>query len=320
MLAKLHIWWQKIRKPLLIFGTILACVFVIGLLVAIIGGYLFNWSWTGLAPYTPPSKDSNFQRGKTLWDWLQLLIIPLVLAVGGFMLSQMQKNSEQKTTIDDQREAALQSYIDKISELLLEHHLGELKPEYQGVCEIARARTLAVLPRLDKDRKRSILLFLYESNLIRKGEAIINLSEADFSGIDLSGNHLKNINLDHTNFRGANLKGVWFYGASFEKADLTEADLSGGRVVGCRLIETTLIDTNFSETRFLNNSMPGANLRGANLSKADLPGIYLGQVDLAQVNLSGANLKGATGVPIDELEKKAKSLKGATMPDGKIHP
>src|SRR2546430_10008784 len=29
---------------------------------------------------------SEYQPGKTLWDWLQLLIIPVVLAVAGFLL------------------------------------------------------------------------------------------------------------------------------------------------------------------------------------------------------------------------------------------
>jgi hypothetical protein len=32
----------------------------------VIGGYLGNWSWTGF-------------RGNTLWDWLHLLLLPLLL-------------------------------------------------------------------------------------------------------------------------------------------------------------------------------------------------------------------------------------------------
>jgi len=34
---------------------------------------------------------------KTLWDWLQLLIVPIILAIGGFWLNQMQKSREQRT-------------------------------------------------------------------------------------------------------------------------------------------------------------------------------------------------------------------------------
>ena len=41
--------------------------------------------------------------------------------------------------------------------------------------------------------------------------------------------------------------------------------------------------------------------------------------DLAKADLSNANLKGVTGITVEELEKQAKSLKGAIMPDGKIY-
>ena len=37
---------------------------------------------------------------------------------------------------------------------------------------------------------------------------------------------------------------------------------------------------------------------------------------LSGANLSGANLSGAVGITSEELEQQAKSLEGATMPDG----
>jgi uncharacterized protein YjbI with pentapeptide repeats len=51
---------------------------------------------------------------------------------------------------------------------------------------------------------------------------------------------------------------------------------------------------------------------------ADLYGASLNVVNLSSTNLSGANLSGAEVNP-EEL-KKAKSLQGATMPDGTKHP
>ncbi len=35
---------------------------------------------------------------KTLWDWLQLLIIPAVLAVGGYIINLTISRSEQEAT------------------------------------------------------------------------------------------------------------------------------------------------------------------------------------------------------------------------------
>jgi uncharacterized protein YjbI with pentapeptide repeats len=59
----------------------------------------------------------------------------------------------------------------------------------------------------------------------------------------------------------------------------------------------------------------GAKLIRANLSKARLNGVVLSGADL-----SGANLKDVKDITTEELEKQAKSLKGATMPDGSKYP
>ncbi len=53
-------WWTWKR-------VLLASVVILVLLE--IGTYAFNWSWTG------------FKSNNTLWDWLQLLLLPLALAV-----------------------------------------------------------------------------------------------------------------------------------------------------------------------------------------------------------------------------------------------
>jgi uncharacterized protein YlxW (UPF0749 family) len=118
MVARLRSWWRKRRKPLI---GVAITVLVVGVLALLTFGYLLRWAWTGFLT-------------KTLWDWLQLLIIPVVLAVAGFWLNQIQKSREQRTTQqqaelereltrDNQQENLLQAYIDKMSELLLKEHL-----------------------------------------------------------------------------------------------------------------------------------------------------------------------------------------------------
>jgi uncharacterized protein YjbI with pentapeptide repeats len=51
-----------------------------------------------------------------------------------------------------------------------------------------------------------------------------------------------------------------------------------------------------------------------------LTGASLSKANLTEANLSKVNLKDVTGITIEKLVKQAKSLKGATMPDGSIHP
>src|SRR5580700_3635746 len=41
----------------------------------------YGADWTGFQAYTSPAVDGSrtFTRAKTLWDWLQLLIVPVVI-------------------------------------------------------------------------------------------------------------------------------------------------------------------------------------------------------------------------------------------------
>ena len=130
MVAKFRIWWQRIKKPLEITGVVLFLVGLLILIVLIILGYIYNWAWVGIGLNAP-----SFQHRKTLWDWLQLLIIPAVLAVGGYVFNLTVSRNERKATAsrdqterdiatDNQQEAALQAYIDKMSELLLDKNLS----------------------------------------------------------------------------------------------------------------------------------------------------------------------------------------------------
>ena len=206
-------WWQKIKAHPA--GTVLIALLavVIVLIILSILGYIFNWGWTGLSR-------------KTLWDWLQLLIIPAVLAVGGYGINLTISRSEQEATnqraqsereaaekraetereiaSDNQREAALQAYLDSMSELLLHENLRNSEPEDE-VRKIAGVRTLTALPRLDPKRKGSVLLFLIESNLIDNEKTVIHLDGADLSGVYLIKDYLGEINLHKTNLSKAYL-------------------------------------------------------------------------------------------------------------------
>ncbi len=78
--------------------------------------------------------------------------------------------------------------------MLIEH------PENASLGTVARAQTLAVLEGLDPDRKRILLQFLYESNLIKVDKPVIslagaNLEEAKLEGASLNSAHLEGADL-----------------------------------------------------------------------------------------------------------------------------
>jgi Pentapeptide repeats (8 copies) len=159
-------------------------------------------------------------RGKTVWDWLQLLIVPLALAVIGFFFT-MQQDAQQQAledrraqagrALEEQRtqDAALQAYLDQMSQLVLEKELFASQ-EDSRVRTLARARTLTVLRRLDPDRKGLVVQFLYESELIEPshpvGVPIIALKDADLRDADLSNVYLQFVDLRSADLSGADLR------------------------------------------------------------------------------------------------------------------
>ncbi len=231
-------------------------------------------------------------QGKTLWDWLQVILIPLVLTASTLTFMQ-----QQNSLADEQfKSQVLQNYTSLIQDLILHEGLLQSKPG-DNVRTIARTQTDLAFRQLDKDRKINLLLFISQLNLTDSSNPFINLAEVHFGDTDLSGANLSSSKLGRVKLGRAKLR----------EAKLNRADLSG----------TDLSYTNLSMTK-LNE----ANLSGANLSGSDLVGVSFGEVsllaDLSRADLSRVNLA-RTSITNEQL-KQAKSLQGATMPDGSKHP
>src|SRR5947209_7240550 len=95
---------------------------------------------------------------KTFWDWLHLLAdLAVPLAIAWFSMQQSQASTQAsdrqhqvdiQISQDQQQENALQTYLDRMSDLLLNNRLHESQPG-DAVRNVARARTLTVLSRLN---------------------------------------------------------------------------------------------------------------------------------------------------------------------------
>jgi uncharacterized protein YjbI with pentapeptide repeats len=245
----------------------------------------------------------------TLWDWVKLLIVPAVIAGGGLWFNAQQREREQQIANDRAQDEALQAYLDGMSQLLTDKERPLYKTQRgDRLSIIARARTLSVLGRLDSSRKRSVLQFLYESGLIAKDRAVIDLRGADLSKARLIGLNLSQADLSEANLSQANLSEASLRRADLSEAKLGEADLQYARVGSPR--DTFFEQTLFGATRNKLGSLltttrsrwqrilPPANLSQANLSKAhltytDLRRVNLGQADLSDAKLNEADLKDA---------------------------
>src|SRR6266567_783495 len=134
-------------------------LFCVGFVVA---AYRFGWEATGFL-------------NKSLWDWLQLLIVPLALAVAALVfqlantrterqIARQRYEQDQHIALDKQREDLLQAYLDRMSELLLKESLRTSPSE--EVRNVARVRTITVLTQLDARRIGYVFTFLREAGLI----------------------------------------------------------------------------------------------------------------------------------------------------------
>jgi hypothetical protein len=266
---------------------IIVLVFGFVLMLMTICGYLFGWEWTGLSG----TKDHGPRK---LWDWLDLLIIPVVLAGGALWFRKTEADMVREIERQRANEAALEAYLDRMSLLLLENGLRGSEPG-SPVQDLARARTLSLLRRLDRERQKQVLGFLSDAQLLGRvgpldddfdenynGErqvrvalfAKADMNGMDFRGLSFSCMNMHRVNLSKANLQGANLSWANLKSARLRYADLRDADLTAATLSGAYLLR--------------------ADLRGADMRDVKLENTHLGSVDLRGVkNLTCAQLSKA---------------------------
>jgi uncharacterized protein YjbI with pentapeptide repeats len=258
-------------------------------------------------------------RGKTVWDFLQLLIVPLMLVTIGLVFSLQQDARQQR--VEDQRadaerelaeqraqDEALQAYLGQMSQLMLDRKLLEAE---QGtpLYTLAQARTSTLILRLDSEHNESVTRFLINSGLAVGSEASARLlREITLSHATLSNAYLPNADLRYADLSSANLSDADLSGADLSEANLNGADLSNADLSGTKKVTSYELHPVWDDLR-------GTNLRGADLSGADLRYADLRHADLHDADLRKANLRGNPTLT-DEKIAAAESFEGATMRNG----
>jgi uncharacterized protein YjbI with pentapeptide repeats len=218
---------------------------------------------------------------KTLWDWLDLLIVPLALGVGGFLLKRALQQGQERRAEDRRRQQDLDEYFERMGELILTHRLAE--PESgEAVRHLARARTLSALRNFDGRQKAQAVLFLLGARLIQGGfhrpghhaRGVISMHGADLDEIELAGAGLHGIDLSGAILRRANLRGAVLDGANLSHAKLADADMTG---LDVEWIDLTYADLTGADLR--GSRLAGAYLAGAKPEVAELRGAHIARLD-----------------------------------------
>jgi excisionase family DNA binding protein len=262
-----------------------------------------------------------FVANKTLWQLLEILIVPLALAIIGFGFTTQQEarqaqQAERALALQEEgaQNAALQAYLDQMSLLMLEKDLPGSE-EGDAVFTLAQARTITVLSQLNEESGKVVSSFLFASGLLWKPAL---LAGADLENAELPKVALPKANLADANLRGANLTDAVLIDADFSatekvgedtihihmpadltRADLTKAALQGANLSGCPLKQATLTD---------------ATLQSADLSSADLQGADLSHAALQAADLSSAeSTADLRGAPLRFLKQEATNLTDADL-------
>jgi uncharacterized protein YjbI with pentapeptide repeats len=257
--------------------------------------------WTGVGERIwdhPGGKD--VQPSKTAWDWLQLLIVPAVLAGGLAFYQHVQSDRQQRQqdaltrlslsqAVEANQNSLFQSYVDKMSALV-----GDLlvSKSTDAIRQVASDLTSGFVSTMDGRRRGEVVVFLQDSHLLGDSTAshplprLVDLSHADLGGADLKGADL----------RGADLTGAQLTGAQLTGARLNYVDLDGATLDQASLNDAILDSANLT----------GATLHGANLDGARLFGSILTNADLTNANLTNATLSNA-------------KFSNTMCPDGKVH-
>jgi uncharacterized protein YjbI with pentapeptide repeats len=277
---------------------------IVGVLAAVtavafvVVAYRRRWGWTG---FSEPAGEAP--RGKTLWDWLQLLIVPAVLVGAAFALNLAQSSRDQRRedrraaversiALEQRREDALAAYLDEMAALLRHGQVA------RQTLAMSRTLTLSVLRRLDGQRKGFVVQFLAEGGLAKPAVAQLGLAKGSLiklppSGIDLAGADL----------RGAVVRGT-LANVALDGADLRAADFQTAFLSNVTMSLSDLRNATFAGAQFDLVWIDGADLRGANLSRTLIGRSYFNSSCLTDARLSGATIfdssfEDATGRNID---------------------
>lgn len=245
------------------------------------------------------SKFWNFSE-KTAFDWLEIAVIPFMIALVGFAYSDAQNKANNKKQELDKRNAQesrqheiMTNYLSQMTNLLLKQKLRE-SSEDSEVRIVARALTLNAARRLENENKGYLLKFLYEAKLIGtcpdKGPEEVSKADCKPSVFDLDTVRLEKATLSDSPM--PTLSGINLRRAVLNKASLPSISLPNGDLQQAQLKEATLTNAFLKDANLQGANLKGADLEQAILSKANLIGALMKGAHLKGASLDGANLEG----------------------------
>jgi hypothetical protein len=326
------LWKEKAPSVYLLFISLLKkhwkFILVTGIFIIFL---CFSWrwhintdrrwlDWTGFGEYygsLPPDR-----RGRTLWDWLELLFVPVALAMVAWLFQRQERKNELLFSDNQNQEVVLQNYFKIMSELILKENLFGVKtfrtndlienreslgtsmwetrlPEkLRAVRAVAQAHTFQAIRQLNTSRKRTLIQYIKDADI---GDFL--LESASLQGVNLSGLDLSCLNFNRANLIDANFQDSILYKCKLCNAKLKQSDFRRSNLIYAQFHNANLDGTNFECADLQGTAFDGGSMLGANLFKAKLSHVSsfvntkLDNVNMRNVKISGdftnASIQGA---------------------------
>lgn len=108
--------------------------------VLVVGLLLILWGWQVIGPSLSEESPRTIATGLTLWDWMDMLLVPVLLTAGGLFFYRLRQRSEERATqrwdavqqqlqAGAEREKQLEARLEQITTLLSEEKQEQTSTE-----------------------------------------------------------------------------------------------------------------------------------------------------------------------------------------------
>ncbi len=290
---------SKRIEGLLVFLTIVMVIYVV---IA----FLISCTENGLMQcmsfyeFREPFTEPTHVWGKTLWDILEILVVPVAIALVAIWFQSSERKQEQIIAENRIQEETLRDYFKEMERLFLDYDLRNKIPDDESeIFKIANVITVTTLRRLERDRRNTVFQFLRDAYIDR-----YVLRRAYMEGIDLSGCNLFGINLRLAKLKNSNL--------SYTRVDETNfewAELAGCNFTGADILDTSFGDIDMSKAKFDNAELDGCVFSGTNLSNASFVNAKLEWIDIASTKLENTDFTRAKLKDVNFTDEQLAKIK-----------
>jgi hypothetical protein len=258
-------------------------------------------------------------RGKTVWDWLPLLLlfvvaISIFLSISRFAIRQSVQQGQVSQQLTNEQESATQeeilqqqsmlqqlatpeaSVIAQLGGLVDQEHEESLANYLDRISTLLVSKSAPLLLSRPGSLERTLaqtrttdILNSFSSDPIRKAAVIQFLHDVGLLQVNTGAIKGPIISL-----AAANLASLILTQANLDSVDLDGANLSNATLTNAILTSSSLRGAILTKAKFTGANLAGADLSGANLEGADLTGANLKGANLGGADTKGAKLKGAT--------------------------